>query len=617
MIIRNNIKRIMILLVVICLLYVVWEFYIDDFKVWNEQFVYARSDGYFIANSEQIEGLSICLEDLDSVCLGPAKEIPIKILISDSDGNVLMDYVIDEMRLVPYEFCTTQELKNLFVEVNEGQKYKIDIYSDIEQVQNITIALKTTEGSLKKVYVCCSLLTLLLLTGILWNEQIHVCWQVKVAAVLFVIGLLYIIAYGEMTVPDSRIHFAQAYGNSNSLLGLNKYNEQYRILMTDDGLLRLSEYRSDGAQGLYRFWNNCDYGNNHDIQTSANYMYQFHLKNYVYTPSMIGVTIARIFRAPYQIVYLSGCITNLLFFIGVIILTMTVCPSVKKSVFAICLLPSVIWLAGSYSYDVWVLSFSIFYISYCISLRDRKVKWSDILFLAVIIAVMAPVKVVYVIVAFAILIIPLNNFTRLQKICMYVGVPIVGVLLTAIGRGREALKYLLTSSQDGRSVVEGHQSFTLDFVIHNPVKTTKVFINNFFVSFERYIYKGVAGDYLFTEISYFLIFLILILVLLIFANDLKEKNISIKTRIVSFGIFVLGCFSVCIAFLFTYSVVENESIGTISGVQGRYFLPFVMLSPVFFKEKFINIENKTNDILRCLCALNIASVFFNFVGIMR
>lgn len=291
---------------------------------------------------------------------------------------------------------------------------------------------------------------------------------------------------------------------------------------------------------------------------------------------------------------------------------------------AIMLLPQVIWLGISMSYDAWNMAFSILLFSYCIYCREKEtlVTWKDMLILASIGVLLAPVKFIYFVMAFAVLLIPYKAFKNHWYQCMCYGSTIISALLAAlIARGSSAVDYATTETVDVRSVDIvnlDRQRYTIQWVLHNPIRTIKVYLNTMFEQTENYIYKGINGEII-EAAPKIIIFSILAIMILIMMDEVNAlNNYHNKDRIISIGIIATGCGLVLTTFLFVYSFVYEYSIGIIEGVHGRYFLPFICFLPLAIRNSMFSIpREKKNYLIIGMIILSLVVLICDFEAIVR
>lgn len=615
-----NLFRFAIVLACVVLMWIVWELYIDDFPVREECIV--ETDHYENVSIpfSQISGLAISLENISEGYTEEKYLLPVKIAIEEENGKKIWEADCGEIEVKTFAFTNIDNLPEMPLTVDKNEKYTLRCYLNGEETDRVAYVLFGEQKTVGFIYGGCCIAALLLLCFILWCNRLKLSFEWKFVVICILLGILYNVAYIPFSVPDEMIHFGQVYAASNRMLGKEIYNQNGYILFSDSGMLRLERCQDGAGQGLYRFWNNWEYGNKHETAISTKFAYQVNLKQYVYYPAAAVVSIMRMFIAPYQIVFLSGRIANLLFFVLVMVLAMKLCPKFRRTISAICFLPTTIWLAASYSYDSWNLSLSILMFTYCMYCKDRKEKinWRDLAVLCTICSVLSPIKVIYALMGACILLVPKDKFYNVyQQIFSYVLVAFTGITVAMIGRGNAVIGYVTTQEQDIRSIVQDRQGYTISWVLANPIHTIKVYINTLFERSERYIYTAVGGDFLEYDISHLLIYTLLFIFLLIIINELKCSRPLLRERIIASVIFTAGVVAVMTAFLFSYSVIHLESIGTINGVQGRYFLPFFILLPVIFQSKMFRVEDKENVLLKCLAVLSAVTVWCNFVRIIH
>ena len=442
---------------------------------------------------------------------------------------------------------------------------------------------------------------------------------------LFLLGVVYNIFLPFVEVPDEHIHFGQSYAISNILLGVqNDFNNG--IIIEQQGIKKLNK-ESEETDSYYlkfkKFWNDFTYGNEIDSEPDINYQYSPSVK-FAYIIPALGITLSRLQGLSWQYIYLSGRLINLLFFCLVIYISVKLCPDLFYAIAGISLLPSVIWLAASYSYDGWNISLSILFISLCMKYRtdEADVSLLRILSIFVILFLFIPIKYVYAVMALAIFLIPKHKWNRKLILEMVV---IFGVIIVAlfIMRGSEIVSYITTDAMDTRGLSEdieaSESAYTLGYVVRNPIRTFFTIFKTLLENSEEWIIKGTIGEfyssYVPHVIGYFTLIVFSTLMIKSIADNRYEKYRQCKRIMIS--IFISGVFLVLIAFLFVFSVITNGYIGKIAGVQGRYFIPlFICLPFIIHSDEFLKdfSDNHKNILLRLLEILNVIIVSFKIIG---
>ncbi len=131
-----------------------------------------------------------------------------------------------------------------------------------------------------------------------------------------------------------------------------------------------------------------------------------------YVPQALGLIAAQVLGLGGLGLLYMGRLFNLLFFTAIGCLTIRRLPFGKEVFFGVALLPMTLHLAASFSYDVMLIALCSWFTAVCLDLAYRagRVRWQDVLLLAVIMGVMGPCKMVYGVAAGLCLLIPVKKF---------------------------------------------------------------------------------------------------------------------------------------------------------------------------------------------------------------
>lgn len=634
---QNRIKKIMgnkwvkNLFIIICFIGIMtiwWQVRLQYEFPREEQILESGESMTFVPKFEQIHRFGFSCDDMDAPYYPKDNVVSVKFEIKDKSGNSVWEQSFKDIIITPYEISQIDGVENLPVFLKTNEEYTFVYESKDMKPGTLTVALYGLEEEVLPFYilVCTMILGVVILA--MYIKDAHISSKRKtvfMAIIYLLLGVLYNIVFVPFSVQDEPTHFAQAYAMSSEWLGEEVKNEKGYIYMYQSGLVRV-DWGND-LQTQYHFWNDWDYGNIPSQSISIMYKDATELHKYAYTIPAIGITIARVLHLPYQMVLLSGRILNALFFLAIAALALRINPNMKRSMLAILMLPSIVWLSASYSYDIWNMGFCALFFSYCMYCRNKegKVNWKDVLALLAICIAFIPIKFIYFVMAFGVLLIPGEKFSkRLEQFGTY-AIVILGSVITAfVARGSSALSYATTSNVDIRSITDAtaqRQAFSLNWILAsagNLLYTIKVYINTIFVQGENYLYKVVNGSYLSFEPPKILIYILLFIVLIIIIDEMRDVSVSLCDRIIAAGVFAMGVGLVLTTFLFVYTHVSIQSVGTISGVQGRYFLPFLLFVPFIIQGKYIKIdENKKDTLVFLLLIMNLWVIMCNFSGVLR
>lgn len=244
---------------------------------------------------------------------------------------------------------------------------------------------------------------------------------------------------------------------------------------------------------------------------------------------------------------------------------------------SICLMPTAVFFAATYSYDYFVTAFSIYSFTYFLSMlqdKDKKLTVKDaVLMLGAFFLACGP-KAVYFALLFPMLFMPKEKFTSKRARTIY----ICAVFAVALAILSTFLLPFLSSSgsgftddRGGSTVSSGSQ---LDFILGNPVKYAKILLRFLgeYVSFKNasnfvgyYMYVGSSAQ-IWASLS------LCVVAFCTFVDKGEEdlfKN-GIVVRIASiFASFVSLCF-VATALYINFTPVGYH---TVLGCQWRYIIP--------------------------------------------
>lgn len=415
---------------------------------------------------------------------------------------------------------------------------------------------------------------------------------ILVVAIFVLLGLLMNVIYPPMDVPDEENHLRTTYYWSGRILPDDGGDVQgeaadYVIFNVPTGV-RQSMGNLPVTQQIYSYWYDQEYGN--DISTQALWSYNG-AGNYVgygYTPAILGLTAARALHASYQTILLVGRICNYLVFLLLVVLTCKVAPDLRMATLAIAGLPSTIWLAASYSYDGWNLGFSMLFVAYLWRLTTHKeqIGLRQIIMMVLLLLAFAPIKYIYVILALLVFAIPARQWKNRKVLIGAILIGGVGAVIALRSRIAEAIDYLTTSKTDTRGLEQNlsGEPYNVSYVLHHPLETALTFVQTFYTDLEKMVNRMLVGEFHSDYVPGYLAMALGILFVLLLLVATREslqgrERISKGTKTIWIYriVLALGICAVYGSFLFLYSYYRNGEIGVISGVQGRYFLPLILL----------------------------------------
>ena len=275
-------------------------------------------------------------------------------------------------------------------------------------------------------------------------------------------------------------------------------------------------------------------------------------------------------------------------------------PKFKNSFFAILLLPLSVFLRSMVSYDGFILVITALVLANILRLIDTKnVKFRkrDFIFFVITGFALLNVKTVYSVVFLGLLAVPNDVFDgKKKKWKKFISMAALILLISAARK----LLYLGLPSESNPLFKE-----QIDFIIHHPFQYFKILVHNVLSQLKimSWWMLGVYGC-LDTFVPLLIQFLIKIYLFIVIMMDAFYEKISISLKI-KIGYFVFAVMAVFAMYSYMYIywtplVLEETGGGNITGVQGRYYIPLLLLLPIIFNNSIIGKMKKESKIKKIL-----------------
>lgn len=460
--------------------------------------------------------------------------------------------------------------------------------------------------------------------------------EVVCAAAVLGLGLTYLFVLPPLSAPDEVSHYISAYQLSSRMLGRPA---NYR---TGHVLVRAGDWFLEDMDGTYRFETDedgylvidSDGVNEARVfgQTLTEETYRvIHEKGpdflagsgsglavsvyppvvttpLVYLPQALGMALARLLGlGSLGLVYL-GRLFNLLFFAAVTSLAMRRLPFGKEVLFGVCLLPMSLHLAASLSYDSVIMAGIFLFTAWCLSLAFEKerVKLTDVLVLAGIMAVVGPCKMVYAVFMGLCLLIPVKKFGSRKRWAVSAALVFGAwaVMMAAVNS-----RTIATYAAETDSFVPWAEEagYSLSLLLHNPGLLLNMFYNTILWQSQHY-HLTMIGAYLgnldvILDVPYLLVVFFTCSLVLLALRKPGESLLLTGGRRIWIWTLCAGCTAaLMLSMLIAWTPL---SAVVIAGVQGRYFLPFLPVFLMTVKNDLITLtKNVDRSILYLMCCAN-------------
>lgn len=440
--------------------------------------------------------------------------------------------------------------------------------------------------------------------------------RVAVVSVAFW-GLLFMLVLPPFSAPDEDTTYVSSYAVSNAILGKEVANEEDFVYMRREDVNALMHRHSGQNDYLIMLTQLFDRSESNEMVLCS--MQKQNTVFWAFLPQAAGLTIARLIGMGQVPTLLMGRLVNFLLYLLLFALAIKRMPFGKHILFVISMFPMVLEQISSMSYDALVIGLSFYFIAIVFDLIYKKEEAAvrDIVLMIAVMAVLAPLKVIYVMMTFLCLLIPKKKFVTAKRyrtavICMAAAV-CATVLYAQADRfsqyimGTNNTLIYSTDSEDklieyevavntGVIATEETELFTFSIVLHNIPRMVAIWGNSVRVFTTTY-FEQMFGKYLgWLEIEiptaviygFFAIFLSLCI---------RERHVPYqptnRQKAAYLAVFGIVAF---LAYLFMLVGHTTNGAEFCMGVQGRYFLPALPLIPVLFWNR--KLERETEPIYK-------------------
>lgn len=417
------------------------------------------------------------------------------------------------------------------------------------------------------------------------------------------LGLMYLFVLPPLSAPDEVSHYISAYQLSSYMMGKTANAADGRVLIrAQDSFIEdldgVTAADGSGVKGqdaaraakvlgqaltesTYKAIHERGIGAGSEEGNWVSCQPPVRTTPLAYIPQALGITLARLMGLGGLGLLYLGRLFNLLFFTAMGYFTIKKMPFGKGAAAGVYLLPMTLHLAASFSYDVMIISLSGYFGASCLHLayKARRVRVSDVLLLALIMAVMGPCKMVYGVIAGFCLLIPVKKFGGWGKWSAGAAA-VLGAFAVSMALVNSRTVAMYTEAAQGYIPWAGEAGYTFSQLAHNPLLVLRMCYNTLMYQGET-LYSGMLGaslgnmDSVLNTPYVVILGLTAILIILALKKPGEELIMSVGNRA---WIWLL-CFLCLGALMFSMLLAWTPlSSDVINGMQGRYLLP---LLPIF------------------------------------
>lgn len=505
----------------------------------------------------------------------------------------------------------------------ESSDSSIGIYvSSINQYNDGSLEMngKTSNGDLSfSVYagmnsylpVMFVLVALVLLAGgagaCLLIYKFRIRFEKAFIFVFLILGIVHMFLMPAYSTPDERAHFATAYYYSDIILGEEAVDADGNVMVRNEDLLLNVENIRPSLSTYSLIADNIFEGCKDDTMVSFDTT-PLDVPFWSYAPQTLGITLARLLGFGNIMLLLTGDLFALLFYAACVYMAVKLIPFGKAMMAVISLLPMALETAGSYSYDVLVNGLSFLFIGYVFYLAyEKKRAWvKDWILMAVIIFFLAPVKVVYVLLAFLCLLIPMESKRKFWL--GTVGVIASGGLSCLILRLTAIMNLAVQSGAGSAGTAEN--TYTISYILSDIPRVIGVLYNTLCRQSDAILAPlyGQKLGYWDVSVPYYISFgFVLVLAVSLLAKEKERIYIKSWQKVLMLVLIVGMTGGITLSMMLDFTDVTDT---VVRGIQGRYFIPFLPLAGFLFRgDRIVTKKNLDGYILPFMYILNYFSLW--------
>lgn len=335
-----------------------------------------------------------------------------------------------------------------------------------------------------------------------------------------------------------------------------------------------------------------------------------------YFPAILGITLGRAFGLSDVAVLMLGRLFTLAACIVVSYFALKKMPILKTPFALVLLMPSIISRAAAITYDGLLVAYIFFFVAYVMYYVHNKttIKVMDAVLMALTgVALTVGKGGAYVPFLLLLFLIPKENFGTKIKYPIIVASSILICLLAYCLCNLSLFTDIADSTKGATNDLAWteDEGYTLKYIITHPAHSVKLF-GKTLLSYGYQWYGEMIGDgygwlqiYISPLIT--LAYTAVIGIASLNVNG-EEHNLCKKTRYTFLGVVV---FSSLLVILSMWIFWTPLNYGIIAGVQGRYFVPMMMLMVLLLKNKTAIIKKDTSKLLMLASYLLMVVSCFN------
>lgn len=387
-----------------------------------------------------------------------------------------------------------------------------------------------------------------------------------------IVGIIYVFILPVGRAPDEESHFFRAYELSQGHFVSDVTAEGSIGSMESSDIEIIRQFKENNVtySELLGYSNLYPDDENQSFVTTSAYSYNI----FSYLPQVVGIWIGRILHLPLIATLYLAKLFNLLACLAILYYSIKYLPFLKDIAFMLVFLPITMQAMASFSPDGLVIVTATALISFILFSNyslDKLFSKKHYALMFIICLFLSMSKIAYAPLCLLLFAIPKERFGNVKK--KYISVITMGAIIFAILLLWLILAPSVQSVSDSSaqvSTILSNPFRYLAIVLHSLSANANLYLSGFFGGYLEWFNVTLSPLYIFTTFTIFII-----LCRSTYCKYTITKIFKIISIIVSLTLVMIT---------FTTMFIQWTKVGetVIDGVQGRYFLPIMLLIPIWF-----------------------------------
>ncbi|OUN46636.1 hypothetical protein B5G20_06635 [Collinsella sp. An7] len=440
------------------------------------------------------------------------------------------------------------------------------------------------------------------------------------ASIFLVLGIAFCFLFPPLAAPDEHYHFMASYWTSDYLIGQASPFDSSSFPVREEDLL-IFEKGNDGVANRDSYeWitQSFSWGSNNDALSLVE-DYSFDLGSnpfYIKLPSACGILLGRLLGLGAFPTFYLGRLFNLLFVACLITIAIRITPIGKSVFMAVALLPMVLHLSSTYSYDGGVIALAFLFLA--LILRALKLQHpltkGELARIAIVGVLVAPCKAVYSALAIFLLLVPSERYGSKKNKVLYCASLILLMCVAIIVLRMPTFLSMASASSIG--VERGDSAgvyYSLSDILLHPTRSILMLLRTLFLKADFYwtTLIGSSLGYFQSSIAapmYLVVGYLLVLIVAAQRSKVDDLVLPASVRLSMIGLSCLAFLGIILSMWLGWTFT-TETI--IEGVQGRYLLPLLPTILLASRSRAVYIDREADRIaLSSLSLLNYIYLYY-------